>query len=169
MKTTLQLFTESTPNSIQFEIEMLQDFYESEQPSIEKQKEEIQFLVVDDDYDLATYIHDCLSSDFINITVIAVGSGEAALKEIEHRVPDVLITDITMPRMDGFDLISRLRLIRNTNRVKILVITGKELSMQELNQLEKLNTSGILYKPFDSERLIEIVKNTLNNSTEHQK
>ena len=71
--------------------------------------------------------------------------------------------------MDGFDLISRLRLIRNTNRVKILVITGKELSMQELNQLEKLNTSGILYKPFDSERLIEIVKNTLNNSTEHQK
>lgn len=169
MKTILESFKESSTNSIQFEIEMLQDFYAKEQLSKEKEKEETHFLVVDDNYDLVSYIQDCLTTDFKNITVIAVGSGEIALKEISQKIPDVLITDITMPGMDGFALITEFQKRETEAKIKLLVITGKELSSEELLQLKELNISGILYKPFDSERLVETVKNLLNNSTEHQK
>lgn len=167
MKTILQPYADSTADSIQFEIEMLQDLYDSEQSVKELSKSNINFLVVDDDYDLVTYIQDCLHIDFENIAVIAVGSGESALKEIGQKIPDVLITDLTMQGISGFVLIEELQKQKGGKDVELLVITGKELSDKELSLLKELNTSWILYKPFDSELLIETVKKLFNNNTEH--
>lgn len=157
MKTILQPYAESTADSIQFEIEMLQDLYDSEESIKEVSKSKINFLVVDDDYDLVTYIQDCLITDFKKVTVIAVASAEIALKELKVKLPDILITDLIMPGMNGFDLISKLRLSQSDTEVKVLVITGKELLKSESQKLTELGISGILRKPFDSEKLKSII------------
>lgn len=162
MKNTLQLKSESSANSIQFEIEMLQDFYEIGDAEKEVSKSTLHFLVVDDDYDLVSYIQDCLHIDFENIKVVAVGSGEKALNEITEKMPDVLITDLSMPEMDGFKLINHFRSMEASINTKILVITGKELSKKEIHLLEEEYISGLMYKPFDTEELKKNVQQILN-------
>lgn len=162
MQNTLKLNSESSANSIQFEIEMLEDFYEIVDAEKEVSKSKLHFLVVDDDYDLVSYIQDCLHIDFENITVIPVGSGQKALNEIAQKIPDVLITDLSMPEMDGFQLISEVKRADGISALKILVITGKELSKKEIQLLEEEYISGLVYKPFDSEELKKNVQQILN-------
>lgn len=149
-------------DSIQFEIEMLQDFYASELAEKEVSKDKMHILVVDDDYDLVTYIQDCLYIDFENITILAVSSGKRAINEMAQKIPDVLITDISMPEMDGLQLISEVKRTKGTSAVKILVITGKELAKKEILQLEEEKISAVMYKPFDSEELKANVQQILN-------
>ena len=163
MQNTLKLNSESSANLIQFEIEMLRDFYEFGDSEKEASKSKLHFLVVDDDYDLVSYVQDCLYINFDNITVVAVSSGEKALSEITQKTPDVLITDLSMPELNGFQLITKLRLIEGSGNAKILVITGKELSKRESQKLIELEISGILRKPFDSDEL----KTTIDEITEN--
>lgn len=162
MENILQLNKKTSANSIQFEIEMLEDFYASTESSKEVPKSKHHFLVVDDDYDLVSYIQDCLHIDFENIKVVAVGSGEKALNEITHKMPDVLITDLSMSGLTGFQLINQFRTIDSSINTKILVITGKELSSKEIQLLEEEYISGLMYKPFDSEELKKNVQKILN-------
>lgn len=162
MENILKLNSESSANSIQFEIEMLQDFYEIRDAEKEVSKSTLHFLVVDDDYDLVSYIQDCLHIDFENITVVAVGSGEKALNEITQRIPDVLITDLSMSGITGFQLINQFRAMDSSIDTKILVITGKELSKKEIQLLEEEYISVLMYKPFDSEELKKNVQQILN-------
>lgn len=162
MENTLIIKKESSANSIQFEIEMLQDFYAIGDAEKEVSKSKLHFLVVDDDYDLVSYIQDCLHIDFENITAVAVGSAEKALNQIDQKRPDVLITDLSMPEMDGFQLISEVKRIEGISDLKILVITGKELSKKEIQLLEEEYISGLMYKPFDSEELKKNVQQILN-------
>lgn len=153
MGNPLQIHKKNSADTVRFEIEMLQDFYEFGDTEKEGSKSKLHFLVVDDDYDLVTYIQDCLTSDFKNIKVVAVGSGEKALDEIAQKIPDVLITDLSMPEMDGFQLISEAKKADGIGGLKILVITGKELSKKEVHLLEEEYISTLMYKPFDSEEL----------------
>lgn len=153
---------ETSANSIQFEIEMLQDFYAIGDAHKEVSKDKTHFLVVDDDYDLVSYIQDCLHINFENIKVVAVGSGEKALNEITHKMPDVLITDLSMSGLTGFQLINQFRTIDSSINTKILVITGKELSSKEIQLLEEEYISALMYKPFDSEELKKNVQQLLN-------
>ncbi|GAB5409527.1 MAG: hypothetical protein BalsKO_18920 [Balneolaceae bacterium] len=162
MENALKLNSKISTNSIQFEIEMLQDFYEITDTEEEVFKSKLHFLIVDDDYDLVSYIQDCLHIDFENITVVAVSSGEKALNQIGQKIPDVLITDLSMPEMDGFQLISEVNRNHGISNLKILVITGKELSKKEIQLLEKEYISGLMYKPFDSEELKKNVQQILN-------
>lgn len=162
MGNTLQIHKKISADTVRFEIEMLQDFYEFGDAEKEVFKSKLHFLVVDDDYDLVTYIRECLTSDFKNIKVVAVCSGEKALNEIAQKIPDVLITDLSMPGMDGFQLISEVKRREGISALKILVITGKELIKKEIHLLEREYISTLMYKPFDSEELKKNVEQILS-------
>ena len=73
----------------------------------------VRILVVDDDGDALALLREILESTGAQVTT--VDSAKAALQSVEMARPDVLIADLGMPDMDGFELISQLRRARNTN------------------------------------------------------
>ena len=89
------------------------------------------------------------------------GDGQEAWELIEAQVPDMLITDCQMPRLDGFGLTRRVRSNPATRELPVLMLTAKgfELSSDEL--AEKWNVIGVLAKPFSPRELLQQVEAVL--------
>ena len=93
------------------------------------------------------------------------GDGQEAWELIEAQVPDMLITDCQMPRLDGFGLVQRVRENPETADLPVLMLTAKgfELSSDEL--AEKWNVIGVLAKPFSPRELLQTVDGILGGAT----
>jgi PAS domain S-box-containing protein len=86
-------------------------------------------LVIDDDASLRRVLKETLScQDFV---VGLAASGEQALKMARQNRPDLIILDLMMPKMDGFDVLARLRSDPRTVGIPIIVASAKELTSQE--------------------------------------
>lgn len=119
-----------------------------------------QILFVDDNMDLRSYIHSLLKPIFPNL--VLASDGIEALKAIKIQKPDIIISDIMMPNMDGFQLVQELRKNVETNSIPIILLSaraGKESTVAGL-------ISGVddyLVKPFSAKELIVRVSNLLKN------
>jgi CheY-like chemotaxis protein len=123
-------------------------------------------LVVDDDYEMANYILGCLTSNLDNVNVEVVGSGAEVLKKFKEKAPDILLSDIAMPGMDCFEMLMKLEKMEALSDVKTLLITGKEFSYTDLMELKKFQITGMLFKPFDSQKLVARVQKIIENFEE---
>jgi signal transduction histidine kinase/CheY-like chemotaxis protein len=96
----------------------------------------VQVLVVDDEPDALALIDDILSS--VGARVTAAGSAQAALEALAREAPDVLISDIGMPGMDGFELIARVRAQNNprVSRIAALALTAYARSEDRIRALQ---------------------------------
>lgn len=83
--------------------------------------------------------------------------GVAALEWLESNQPHVLITDINMPRMDGFELIEALRQCSRFQDLPILVLTT-ESSEEKKARARNAGATGWIVKPFDPEKLCAAVR-----------
>ncbi len=79
-------------------------------------------------------------------------NGVAALILIKEAVPDLVVTDMVMPRMDGRELIRRIRTDDRTTQLCILAVTGHPES-----RLQAADADGVLDKPFDRSQLLAAV------------
>lgn len=86
--------------------------------------------------------------------------GKEAWKQLQTSRPDLIITDILMPEMGGFELISKIKGDKNLNSIPIVVLTteGQE---DQVAKGEKLGVSYYLKKPFEPHVLIEVVEKAL--------
>src|SRR5215472_17547376 len=82
--------------------------------------------------------------------VIAASDARAALAQIEITAPDLILLDVMMPHMSGYDFIEQLR--QRGHAIPIVLLTGKEHAPEEI---EHLGVAGYLRKPF---RLRELLK-----------
>jgi len=116
-------------------------------------------LVVDDDIDIRNYIKRELSSKF---NVLLAADGKEALNKILKKEPNLVISDIMMPEMDGLELCRRIKKNININHIPVILLTAK--STQERN-LESLNLGADAYipKPFDINILQKTVINLIQN------
>jgi two-component system, chemotaxis family, chemotaxis protein CheY len=89
--------------------------------------------------------------------VLQAVDGQDGLDVLDKEQVDVVITDINMPRMDGYEVIRQLR--KNPNYVKtpILVLTT-EAEVEKRNLAREAGASGWMVKPFDPDRLVETVR-----------
>jgi diguanylate cyclase (GGDEF)-like protein len=120
-------------------------------------------LVVDDDPIIARLLEiELLSSGY---TVQLASSGELALEIAQERRPDLILLDVMMPGMDGFEVARRLRSDPRTLPVSIIMLTATGLSA---NRLEGLNAGADDYivKPFDTPELLARVKGVLRRAKE---
>jgi CheY-like chemotaxis protein len=87
-------------------------------------------------------------------TVRAAGDGEEAWQCIQEDLPDLLVTDYQMPRLDGLHLIARLREHEPTAQLPVLLLTAKglELSFESLHS--ELRIFALLGKPFSPRELL---------------
>jgi len=104
-------------------------------------------LVVDDDEGIKKVVQKAISQLPIEIDVITASDGQEALGQIEAQAPDLVITDVMMPRMDGFTLCQRLREDLRTAFVPIMMLTA---NADETNRTKGflVGTDDYVNKPF---------------------
>ncbi|MBD2756770.1 hybrid sensor histidine kinase/response regulator transcription factor [Spirosoma validum] len=114
-------------------------------------------MIVEDQHDIRIYIRDLFSTDY---QVIEAMDGAAAWEKASHLLPDLIITDVAMPVMDGLALTHRLKSDPRTNHIPVIMLTAKD-SMD--NQLTGLQTGAddYLAKPFHPLLLLARVRNLL--------
>ena len=116
-------------------------------------------LVVDDESSVRQQIQRALNDD--NIDVIEAEHGEDALEQIAVRTPDLIILDLMMPRMDGFELLEQLRRKNETGGIPIMILTSKELDKAERELLETA-TQNIFSKGQNSiEEIVSQIEKSL--------
>jgi len=98
------------------------------------------------------------------IQVTAAGSGEQCLDLLESNTPDMMVIDLMMPGMNGFELIKAVRANPETAGIPILVLTAKDLTPKEKKILEKNASSIMLKTPEFTEQLFEQVNTVLKNA-----
>ncbi|NQU24601.1 MAG: response regulator [Candidatus Nealsonbacteria bacterium] len=93
--------------------------------------------------------------------VRTANNGEEAWQAVGQQMPDILITDYQMPRLDGFGLVQRLRANPETEHLPVLMLTAKgfELSHEEL--AERWNVIAVIAKPFSPRELLQSVNEIL--------
>jgi DNA-binding response OmpR family regulator len=111
-------------------------------------------LVVDDEKDALTAIEAVLSSE--GHTVVLAEDGIQALKSIHTSSPDVIVCDIEMPDLKGFDVLAELRKNPITATIPIIFLTGRT-DITALVQSMELNVNDFLTKPFAVQELITAV------------
>ncbi|MGY1736423.1 ATP-binding protein [Geodermatophilus sp. SYSU D00684] len=107
-------------------------------------------LVVDDNADMRAYLTRLLSPSW---TVRTAADGEAALDDVARVLPDVVLTDVMMPRLDGFGLLRALRADPGTRAVPVVMLTaraGQEAAVEGFDA----GVDDYLPKPFESAELL---------------
>lgn len=120
-------------------------------------------LVVDDDPDIARFVEVNLRSAGYDVAVAA--DGEQALERATELHPDLVLLDVMMPRIDGFEVAQRLRRNPHTANTSIIMLTAKALSTDKVLGLTA-GADDYIIKPFDPIELLARVKGTLRRARE---
>jgi DNA-binding response OmpR family regulator len=94
--------------------------------------------------------------------------GLAALEAIKRAVPNACILDVNMPRLDGFEVLKRLRADALTARIPILILTARS-APDDIKTAIKLGATDYLTKPFNDELLLARVARLLRKRAEPSK
>jgi len=114
-------------------------------------------LLVDDDSSSLLELAHLLRSDY---KVRAVRDGIKALKSANSSTPDIILLDVVMPEMSGFEVLEELKKTDATKDIPVIMITGKKDNVSESEGFE-LGAADYIRKPFNSEDVIQRVKNHL--------
>jgi DNA-binding NarL/FixJ family response regulator len=115
-------------------------------------------LIVEDDARLLEAIAACLEIE--NYEVMTARNGGDALLRIAETIPDLIVSDIMMPRGDGFSLVKNLRLNPRTDLIPVVFLTAKDGRANRLNGI-RAGVDAYLTKPFEPEELVATIKNIL--------
>lgn len=93
--------------------------------------------------------------------VLCASDGQEAWDMILRERPDLLITDLSMPVMDGFELSRRVRENPDTNYLPVLMLTAKGFEATHQEMAEQCGVLAVLPKPFSSRELVRCIENVL--------
>ena len=112
-------------------------------------------LTVDDSATMRDLLMSTLSG--LGYRVVQAEDGVAALETLRDESPDVIITDVNMPRLDGLGLIEQIRSDTSINPTPILVLTTEsDAAMKE--RARRAGATGWIVKPFDPQKLADILR-----------
>jgi len=115
-------------------------------------------LIIDDTELMVRLITDILTE--VNYEVISASDGFEGLRKVTEEKPDLVILDIVMPGIDGFEVCKILRDDESNNLMPIIMLTSKDSEDDKLTGLE-LGADDYILKPFNCRELISRVNNTL--------
>jgi DNA-binding response OmpR family regulator len=114
-------------------------------------------LIVEDNADIINYIARNLTEDY---QVMTATNGEKGLQMATENIPDLVISDVMMPVMDGVEMSRHIKTDERTNHIPVIILTAKADKDSKLKGLET-GVDDYLIKPFDPEELRFRVKNLL--------
>lgn len=102
-------------------------------------------LVIEDNTELRAYIKNILENEYL---VLEASNGSEGLKIAMHKIPDMIITDVVMPEMDGFEFCTRIRQELKTSHIPILMLTAKAMTDDWVKGIDS-GADVYLSKPFE--------------------
>ncbi|HEX8139376.1 MAG TPA: response regulator transcription factor [Pyrinomonadaceae bacterium] len=116
-------------------------------------------LVVDDEPNLLRAVGACLRAEGFDVTTAR--SGSEALMSLAQTVPDLIVSDIRMPGMDGYGLARRLRSQSRTALIPIVFLTAKDQTADRIEGFRS-GVDAYLTKPFEPDELVAVINSILN-------
>ena len=116
-------------------------------------------LICDDDVAILRAVEYKLKRS--GFTVRAAGDGQEAWELAQQEVPDLVVTDCQMPRLDGLGLATRLRQDPRTATLPILMLTAKGFELDVADVTSRLGITAVIAKPFSPRELVEMIGRTL--------
>lgn len=116
-------------------------------------------LAVDDSLTMRELLRQALAASGFDVTTAS--DGVEALELLADTEPDLIVTDLNMPRMDGFELVAAVRCGSISPRVPILIVTT-ETGQTLREKARTLGATGWVSKPFDEARLLAAVRRVLS-------
>lgn len=114
-------------------------------------------LVVEDNADIRQYIADSFSDDF---RILQAENGEEGVRQAAEHVPDIIVSDIMMPRMNGIELTRRLKSDLRTSHIPIVLLTAKTTDEDKEEGYDS-GADSYLVKPFTAKLLGSRIRNLL--------
>jgi len=125
----------------------------TEQPKIELKDRLV--LVVDDEPRIVNFVR--MNLELEGCRVISASNGREALERVRDNLPDIMLLDIMMPGMDGFEVLRRLR---QFSAVPVIVLTAKDQEDDRIHGLE-LGADDYIGKPFSHRELLSRIRAVL--------
>ncbi len=136
--------------------------FSNEQPVVSGQKEDDQkkphVLIVEDNADLRQFIIDSLGKEFY---FLEAENGKIGLDVATKEIPDLIISDVMMPEMDGITMVTRIKKDIHTSHIPIILLTAKSSVDSKLSGLQS-GADDYLTKPFNKNELLLKVRNGVN-------
>ena len=114
-------------------------------------------LIVEDNPDMQNYLHDLLEEDY---ECMVAGNGKDGLEVAIEQVPDLVVSDVMMPEMDGYELTQILKEDQRTSHIPIIMLTARSDQESRLKGLRE-RADDYLIKPFNDEELSLRISNQL--------
>jgi DNA-binding response OmpR family regulator len=122
-------------------------------------------LVVDDERDTNDILASLVQAQ--DYRAVQVFSGAQTLAAITERHPDVILLDLMLPDIDGFELCDRLKRARETNLIPIIMVTALQDAHHRAAGV-RVGANGYLTKPFKAEQLYQMIQKALDWGDEHR-
>jgi len=120
-------------------------------------------FVVDDEPDVVELLRTILDSE--GFEVEATTDGRSALPRIVDRPPDLLLLDLMMPDMDGFELLKLVRQDPRGRDIRVLILSARTGPQDQLESLQ-LGANAYVFKPFSPRDLVRQVRSLLQADRE---
>lgn len=114
-------------------------------------------LVIDDEQSICLILENFLSVDY---EIVSKNDGIQALEWLEGNLPDLIICDVQMPNMDGYQFLEKVRQRGYTKHTPVIMLSGSEASKERI-KCYRLGAQDFLTKPFNPEELEELIKKNL--------
>ncbi|TLX75615.1 response regulator [Labilibacter sediminis] len=123
--------------------------------TIAEERERI--LVVEDDHDLRAYLKNCLQT---NYHISEANNGKEGIEKAIKDIPDIIVSDVMMPEMDGVEMCQQLKNDNQTSHIPILMLTAKSAEEYQKQGLES-GAWDYISKPFNTESLLQKINNII--------
>ena len=117
-------------------------------------------LIVDDDEQVREYVRVNLEAEGYNVR--EAGNAEEGLRVLEESKPDLVLIDVMMPQVDGWEMLQRLHDRHGAGAVPVVMFSGKA-DEHAAEEAAERGAQGFVGKPFDPSRLIEQTKQLLSS------
>src|SRR5689334_6851750 len=116
-------------------------------------------LIIDDEPNFLRALEGCLRAEGFDITTAR--SGSDALVKVAQMLPDLVLTDVRMPGMSGYELIHHLRDSPRTALLPIVLLTGQTETVDRIEGF-RAGVDGYVIKPFIPDELVAIIKSIIS-------
>ena len=111
-------------------------------------------LIVEDDERLAELLGRHLKA--VGFEVTTTGRGTTAMTEVQAQAPALVLLDLRLPDISGYEVCAMLREHYDRKRLPIIILTGVEIAEKDL-KAQVVDANAYLYKPFDAEELVNTI------------
>jgi len=117
-------------------------------------------LCIEDDPEMIDLIRLILKRR--NYTVQGAEGGQAGLQAVRESLPDLVLLDLMMPDMDGWDVYQQLKADQSTSQIPVIIVTARAQSIDRILGLQIAKVDDYIVKPFSPRQLLESVERVLS-------